>query len=151
VRIRQGDGTRVTRTSWRPAASSWSSTCCRSAGGNPELIRDLLEFRRIFGREIAQLAALPRNADKDWLQRLKLAPSPTRPTPRRPPPELFELDFDFYVAMTSMSGNTGDVAAHQHGARGRALVHAVSGEPRRVARRGAPPSPRAASRRSSKR
>jgi DNA-binding FadR family transcriptional regulator len=36
------------------------------AGGKPELIRDLLEFRRIFGREIARLVAARASAETRW-------------------------------------------------------------------------------------
>jgi GntR family transcriptional repressor for pyruvate dehydrogenase complex len=73
------------------------------AGGKPELIRDLLEFRRIFGRELARLAASRASGDKDGLAKLRaLADRADQVTAAL---ELFELDFDFYVAVAQMSGN----------------------------------------------
>src|SRR6187200_602791 len=43
----------------------------RQCGGKPELIRDLLEFRRIFGREVAPLAAARSSKDRDGLAKLR--------------------------------------------------------------------------------
>jgi GntR family transcriptional repressor for pyruvate dehydrogenase complex len=72
-------------------------------GGKPELIRDLLEFRRIFGREIARLAASRSAADKDGLAKLRvIADKADRMSGAA---ELFDCDFDFYVALSSLSGN----------------------------------------------
>src|SRR5919106_3170510 len=56
VRIRQGDGTRV-ENFMETAGIELVQHLLPLAGGKPELIRDLLEFRRIFGRELARLAA----------------------------------------------------------------------------------------------
>jgi DNA-binding FadR family transcriptional regulator len=72
-------------------------------GGKPELIRDLLEFRRIFGRELARLAAARVARDGDGLVRLRaLADKADRTTAAA---ELFDLDFEFYVAIAAMCGN----------------------------------------------
>jgi GntR family transcriptional repressor for pyruvate dehydrogenase complex len=72
-------------------------------GGKPELIRDLLEFRRIFGRELAKLAAARSGKDKDGLARLRgVADKADR---AQSSADLFDLDFEFYVAIASMSGN----------------------------------------------
>src|SRR5512138_362917 len=79
VRIRQGDGTRV-QNFMETGGIELVQHLLPLAGGKPELIRDLLEFRRIFGRELARLAAARA-------------------------PELFDLDFDFYVAVAQLSGN----------------------------------------------
>src|SRR5678816_858392 len=56
VRIRQGDGTRV-QNFMETGGIELVQHLLPLAGGKPELIRDLLEFRRIFGRELARLAA----------------------------------------------------------------------------------------------
>src|SRR6187431_2693740 len=56
VSIRQGDGTRV-QNFMETAGIELVQHLLPLAGGKPELIRDLLEFRRIFGREVARLAA----------------------------------------------------------------------------------------------
>ena len=100
VRIRQGDGTRV-QNFMETGGIELVQHLLPLAGGNPELIRDLLEFRRLFGREIAQLVAL--RAPKEGLARLEaLADRADAATTAQ---ELFELDFDFYVVMASLSGN----------------------------------------------
>src|SRR5438105_1973224 len=56
VRIRQGDGTRV-QNFMETGGIELVQHLLPLGGGKPELIRDLLEFRRIFGRELANLAA----------------------------------------------------------------------------------------------
>jgi DNA-binding transcriptional MocR family regulator len=53
VRIRQGDGTRV-QNFMETGGIELVQHLLPLAGGKPELIRDLLEFRRIFGREPGQ-------------------------------------------------------------------------------------------------
>ena len=72
-------------------------------GGKPELIRDLLEFRRIFGREVARLAASRSGSDKDGLAKLRAVADKADRTTNAA--ELFDCDFDFYVALSSLSGN----------------------------------------------
>lgn len=100
VRIRQGDGTRV-QNFMETGGIELVQHLLPLAGGKPELIRDLLEFRRIFGREIARLAAA--RADRDGLAKLRaLADRADQVTTA---PELFELDFDFYVAVAALCGN----------------------------------------------
>jgi len=100
VRIRQGDGTRV-QNFMETGGIELVQHLLPLAGGKPELIRDLLEFRRIFGREIARLAAA--RANRDGLAKLRaLADRAEQVTTAL---ELFELDFDFYVAVASLSGN----------------------------------------------
>src|SRR4026207_2436337 len=56
VRIRQGDGARAQKV-METGGSEVAQPLPALAGGKPEIIRDLLEFRRIFGRELARLAA----------------------------------------------------------------------------------------------
>lgn len=102
VRIRQGDGTRVQNFMETGGIELVQHLLPLAAGGKPELIRDLLEFRRIFGRELSRLAA-SRTNDKDALAKLRaLADKADAVTGAL---ELFELDFDFYVAVAQLSGN----------------------------------------------
>jgi DNA-binding FadR family transcriptional regulator len=103
VRIRQGDGTRV-QNFMETGGIELVQHLLPLAGGKPELIRDLLEFRRIFGREIARLAAARTTAGSgDGLAKLReLADRADRSTGAL---ELFEIDFDFYVAVAQLSGN----------------------------------------------
>jgi len=103
VRIRQGDGTRV-QNFMETGGIELVQHLLPLAGGKPELIRDLLEFRRIFGREIARLAAArsPKGTD-DGLGKLReLAERADKSAGAL---ELFEIDFDFYVAVSQLSGN----------------------------------------------
>jgi GntR family transcriptional regulator, transcriptional repressor for pyruvate dehydrogenase complex len=101
VRIRQGDGTRV-QNFMETGGIELVQHLLPLAGGKPELIRDLLEFRRIFGRELARLAAA-RAKDSDGIAKLRaLADRADHVTGAL---ELFDLDFDFYVAIAQMSGN----------------------------------------------
>jgi DNA-binding FadR family transcriptional regulator len=102
VRIRQGDGTRV-QDFMQTGGIELVQHLLPLAGGRPELIRDLLEFRRIFGRELARLAAARAAKDKEGLARLRaLADKADRTAGAA---ELFDLDFDFYVALGAMCGN----------------------------------------------
>jgi GntR family transcriptional regulator, transcriptional repressor for pyruvate dehydrogenase complex len=102
VRIRQGDGTRV-QNFMETGGIELVQHLLPLGGGKPELIRDLLEFRRIFGREVARLAASRSGADKDGLAKLRgVADKADRTTNAA---ELFDCDFDFYVALSSLSGN----------------------------------------------
>jgi DNA-binding FadR family transcriptional regulator len=102
VRIRQGDGTRV-QNFMETGGIELVQHLLPLAGGKPELIRDLLEFRRIFGREIARLAAGRSQRDGDGLTKLRVLAD--RADTVTGALELFDLDFDFYVAIAQMSGN----------------------------------------------
>jgi DNA-binding FadR family transcriptional regulator len=101
VRIRQGDGTRVTNF-METGGIELVQHLLPLGGGKPELIRDLLEFRRIFGRELARLAAA-RTVGVDALARLRALADKADRTPGAA--ELFDLDFDFYVALSALCGN----------------------------------------------
>src|SRR5881392_183818 len=57
VRIRQGDGTRVQDFMQTGGIELVQHLLPLATGSHPELIRDMLEFRRLFGREVARLAA----------------------------------------------------------------------------------------------
>src|SRR3954464_11801693 len=100
VRIRQGDGTRV-QNFMETGGIELVQHLLPLGGGKPELIRDLLEFRRIFGRELARLAAA--RAGKDGLTRLKALADKAEQTTGAA--DLFDLDFDFYVALAASSAN----------------------------------------------
>ncbi|HEY1558671.1 MAG TPA: FadR/GntR family transcriptional regulator [Kofleriaceae bacterium] len=102
VRIRQGDGTRV-QDFMQTGGIELVQHLLPLGGGRPELIRDLLEFRRIFGRELARLAAARSAKDKDGLARLRALADKADKTAGAA--ELFDLDFDFYVALGAMCGN----------------------------------------------
>ncbi|MBK7194685.1 MAG: FadR family transcriptional regulator [Myxococcales bacterium] len=102
VRIRQGDGTRVTNFMETGGIELVQHLLPLAGRNHPELIRDMLELRRIFGREIARLAAY--RASPDGLVRLKALAD--KADAAATPTELFEVDFEFYVALTQVAGNT---------------------------------------------
>jgi GntR family transcriptional repressor for pyruvate dehydrogenase complex len=102
VRIRQGDGTRV-QNFMETGGIELVQHLLPLGGGRPELIRDLLEFRRVFGRELARFAAARSSKDKDGLTKLRALADKADHTAGAA--DLFDLDFDFYVALASMSGN----------------------------------------------
>lgn len=102
VRIRQGDGTRV-QNFMETGGIELVQHLLPLAGAKPELIRDLLEFRRIFGRELARLAAARATSDRDDLGKLRaIADKAAHATGAA---ELFDLDFEFYVALAQLTGN----------------------------------------------
>jgi len=100
VRIRQGDGTRVTNF-METGGIELVQHLLPLGGGKPEIIRDLLEFRRIFGRELARLGAA--RATKEGLVRLRAVADKADQAPNAA--ELFDLDFEFYVALAATCGN----------------------------------------------
>src|SRR3954468_19218149 len=102
VRIRQGDRTRV-QNFMETRGTELFQHLLPLAGGKPELIRDLLEFRRIMGREIARLAAARGAKDREGTGRLRALADKADATTGAP--ELFDLDFEFYVAVAQMCGN----------------------------------------------
>src|ERR1700712_5164361 len=96
VRIRQGDGTRV-QNFMETGGIELVQHLLPLAAAKPELIRDLLEFRQILGREIARLAAARNRSDAEGIARLRaMADRADKVTSAL---ELFEIDFDFYVAI----------------------------------------------------
>jgi GntR family transcriptional regulator, transcriptional repressor for pyruvate dehydrogenase complex len=101
VRIRQGDGTRVQNFMETGGIELVQHLLPLAGDGRPELIRDMLEFRRIFGREVGRYAAVRATAES--LARLEqLADKADRTVAML---DLFELDFEFYVALTQAAGN----------------------------------------------
>lgn len=100
IRIRQGDGTRV--ENYMETAGIELLGHLMPLARQPEMIRDILEFRRMLGREIARLTAeriqphqldqLRASAEKAW-------------SPKADNTEIFRIDFDLYVEMTAIAGN----------------------------------------------
>ena len=101
VRIRQGDGTRV-QNFMETGGIELVQHLLPLGGGKPELIRDLLEFRRIIGRELVRLAA-HRGKDRDGIAKLRAVAD--KADQASGAAELFDLDFEFYVAIAAMCGN----------------------------------------------
>ncbi len=101
VRIRQGDGTRV-QNYMETAGIELVAHLVPMAGSDPTIIRDVMEFRRVFGREVARLAA-GRIAPED------LAPLRTIAAKSAggdiSAKQAFQLDFDFYIALTTATKN----------------------------------------------
>src|SRR5207248_274970 len=98
VKTRQGDGTRV--LDWMQTAGL-ELVRHLVERGSPDILRDVLEFRTIYGREVARLAA-ERATPADLARLEALAEQATREVP---PEELLRLDLDFYVGMADASRN----------------------------------------------
>jgi DNA-binding FadR family transcriptional regulator len=101
VRIRQGDGTRVTNY-METAGIELVSHLVAASSSDPEIIGDVLEFRRVIGREVARLAAT-RVEEEDLSKLRELAERANDPD--LPADQVFQLDFEFYVALTSATKN----------------------------------------------
>lgn len=102
VVIRQGDGTRVTNFMETAGIDLVAHLIPVAGSALPELVRDVLEFRRIYGRELARLAAL--RADEENLDRIAdVAARSAAQT--EDGADLFLLDFEFYVALSAASKN----------------------------------------------
>lgn len=101
VRIRQGDGTRVQNFMETGGIELVSHLLPLATSSHPEIIRDMLEFRRIFGREVARLSA-ERATAANLAALRELAAKAEGDLPLE---QLFDLDFEFYVAMTAGTGN----------------------------------------------
>ncbi len=102
VRIRQGDGTRVQDFMQTGGIDLMSHLIPLAQAGHVELLRDVLEFRRIYGREVARMAA--QRADAEDIVRLE-AIAREADDEALPPAEVLRLDFEFYVALTQASKN----------------------------------------------
>jgi GntR family transcriptional repressor for pyruvate dehydrogenase complex len=101
VRIRQGDGTRVQNFMETGGIELVQHLLPLASAAQPGLIRDLLEFRRLFGREVARLAA--NRATKEGMAKLRDVAA--RADASASALELLEADFDFYVTLTGLTGN----------------------------------------------
>jgi DNA-binding FadR family transcriptional regulator len=101
VKIRQGDGTRVQDFMRTGGIDLVSHLVPLTQGGGGEILHDVLEFRRIYGREVARLAA--ERCDAVDLQKLKLIADAADAAAT--PEETLRLDFEFYVALTHAAKN----------------------------------------------
>ena len=131
VRIRQGDGTRV-QNFMETGGIELVQHLLPLAGGKPELIRDLLEFRRIFGRELARLAAA-RSTQGQGRARASCARSPIAPISVDRRARAVRARLRLLRRDRAAVGQPGHAAADQHGARRRAQLHAAAREPRGAA------------------
>lgn len=100
VKIRQGDGTTVLDF-MRTGGIDLVSHLVPLAQIGPAILSDVLEFRRIYGREIARLAAL--RSDAQDLERLEALAEATAVAAT--PEQIVQLDFEFYVALTQAAKN----------------------------------------------
>ena len=102
VRIRQGDGTRVQNFMETAGIELVRHLVPLGDSVDPHLTRDIFEFRRFVGREVARLAAA--RATDDEIANLR---SITRRAAEvdLPSTQVFEYDFEFYLAMTAASKN----------------------------------------------
>jgi DNA-binding FadR family transcriptional regulator len=101
VKIRQGDGTRVQDFMRTGGLDLVSHLVPLAQGQGTEILADVLEFRRIYGREVARLAAVRCDeADLDKLKRLAEAADVAQT-----PEEILRLDFEFYVGLTHATKN----------------------------------------------
>ena len=103
VKTRQGDGTRVLDFMQTAGVELVSHLVAGSADGVPsvEVLEDVLEFRRIFARDVAHMAA--EKATADDLARLEDVAK--RAEVDLAPEELLKLDFEFYLELTRTAKN----------------------------------------------
>ncbi len=102
VKIRQGDGTRVQDFMQTGGLDLVSHLVPLAAHGRVGILRDVLEFRRIYGREVARLAA--QRCDAEDLERLRLLADACDAAPN--PEDVLRADFEFYVALTRAAKNS---------------------------------------------
>jgi GntR family transcriptional regulator, transcriptional repressor for pyruvate dehydrogenase complex len=101
VKIRQGDGTRVLDFMQTGGIDLVSHLVPLAQGDHLGILRDVLEFRRIYGREVARLAAV--RCDERDLEKLKAIADAAGIAAT--PEEVLRLDFEFYVALTAAAKN----------------------------------------------
>jgi GntR family transcriptional regulator, transcriptional repressor for pyruvate dehydrogenase complex len=101
VKIRQGDGTRVQDFMQTGGIDLVSHLVPLAETGGAAMLGDMLEFRRIYGREVARLAA--QRCDEADLSKLRAIADATDAA--RDPKDVLRLDFDFYVALTQAGKN----------------------------------------------
>jgi len=101
VKIRQGDGTRVLDFMQTGGIDLVSHLIPLAEAGNLAILTDVLEFRQIYGREVARLAA--QRATSENLIRLREVADAAAADVS--PEDMLRLDFEFYVALTQASGN----------------------------------------------
>ena len=103
VKTRQGDGTRVLDFMQTAGVELVSHLVAGTPDGVPsvEVLEDVLEFRRIFARDVAHMAAEKATAE-DLARLEELA---KRAESELTPEELLKLDFEFYLELTRTAKN----------------------------------------------
>ena len=102
VKTRQGDGTRVLDFMRTAGLELVSHLIPLDGAPNPEVLGDVLEFRRFFGREVARQAAAVATADD--LRRLEEI-AERGADPAIEAETILKLDFEFYVELTRIGRN----------------------------------------------
>jgi len=103
VKTRQGDGTRVLDFMQTAGVELVSHLVAGAADGTSsvDMLDDVLEFRRIFARDVAALAAERATAE----QIAKLEELAQRAESDQSSDELLKLDFEFYLELTRAARN----------------------------------------------
>ncbi|MDB4964565.1 MAG: regulatory protein GntR [Myxococcales bacterium] len=102
VKTRQGDGTRVLDFMQTAGVELVSHLIPGDGMPNLDVLTDVLDFRRWFAREVARLAA--ERASPEDIKKLEAIVEQAT-DPQLDLNELLKLDFEFYVAMTSVARN----------------------------------------------
>jgi GntR family transcriptional repressor for pyruvate dehydrogenase complex len=102
VKTRQGDGTRVLDFMQTAGVELVSHLIPGDGMPNLDVLTDVLEFRRWFGRETARLAA--ERASAEDLKKLEQV-AERAADPSIDVSELLKLDFEFYVTMSHIGLN----------------------------------------------
>jgi GntR family transcriptional repressor for pyruvate dehydrogenase complex len=102
VKTRQGDGTRVLDFMQTAGVELVSHLIPGDGMPNLDVLTDVLDFRRWFGREVARLAA-ERSTAEDIKKLEGIADQAS--DPQLDMNELLKLDFEFYVAMAQVGRN----------------------------------------------
>lgn len=101
VSIRQGDGTRVKNFFDTGGIELVPVLMTYAAPHRVDLVRDMMEFRRLTGREIVRLAAY--RSGHDTVMRLRAIAQRAQAAQGA---ELFDIDYELAVALTQATGNT---------------------------------------------
>ena len=103
VKTRQGDGTRVLPFMETAGVELVSHLVTGTPDGipNADILGDVLEFRRIFARDVAQLAA-ERAVAEDIVRLEEVAKKADADVT---PDEMLKLDFEFYLELTRIARN----------------------------------------------
>ena len=102
VKTRQGDGTRVLDFMQTAGVELVSHLLPSDGKPNLDVLADVLDFRRFFGREVARQAA--HKASPEELRRLEEI-ADRAADPDLDPEGLLKLDFEFYVEITRAAKN----------------------------------------------
>jgi GntR family transcriptional repressor for pyruvate dehydrogenase complex len=102
VKTRQGDGTRVLDFMQTAGVELVSHLIPGDGMPNLDILTDVLEFRRWFGREVARLAA--ERATPDDVKKLENVAEQAS-DPQLDMNELLKLDFEFYVLLAQVARN----------------------------------------------